>query len=123
MSGTEPGFIAAERPVGAVMVVEIRGELDLVAKTRITDRLEQLARAPRPDLVLDLRQVTFVDCSGLAILCGVRSRVVAGGGRLRVVSPAPAFRRLLRLTGLTADFELFEDLASAIAQEPDGAMA
>lgn len=118
-----PGFVTAERFVGAITVVELRGELDIVAKNRITDRLEALARLPRPDLLLDLRQVTFIDCCGLAILCQVRSRVTRNDGRLRLVSPDPALRRLLRLTGLTGHFELFDDLASAIARKPDGAIA
>jgi anti-anti-sigma factor len=104
-------------------VVELAGELDIVAKTRITDRLEALARVPRPDLVLDLRQVTFIDCCGLSILCNVRTRALKSGGRLRLVSQSPAFRRLLRLTALNGDFELFDDLASAIAQQPDDVIA
>ncbi|MFE2428309.1 STAS domain-containing protein [Streptomyces sp. NPDC059373] len=123
MSDVQPGFVVAERLVGAITVVELRGELDIVAKTRITDHLESLARAPRPDLVLDLRQVTFVDCCGLSVLCRVQSRTARSGGRLRLVSHDPAFRRLLRLTALAGTFELFDDLASAIAQQPKDAIA
>ena len=123
MSDVQPGFAVAERLVGTITVVELRGELDIVAKTWITGRLESLARVPRPDLIVDLRQVTFIDCCGLSILCQVRSRAARSGGRLRLVSHDRAFRRLLRLTGLTGGFELFDDLTSAIAQEPDSALA
>jgi hypothetical protein len=51
------------------------------------------------------------------------SRAARSGGRLRLVSHDPAFRRLLRLTALTGEFELFDDLTSAIAQQPKDAIA
>ena len=44
-----------ERRVGATTVVELRGELDLLAAAPLSARLDELTTGPHPDLVLDLR--------------------------------------------------------------------
>ena len=107
-------FGVRERSVGATAVVEVTGELDIVAAASVSVRLDELTTGGRPDVVLDLRQVTFMDCGGLAALVRVRKRVLDRGGRLGIVSDSPAVLRLLRLTRMTRAFALHDDLASAL---------
>ncbi|MGJ3558392.1 STAS domain-containing protein [Streptomyces sp. INA 01156] len=38
-------------------------------RTVLSRRLDTLADRAFPDLVLDLRAVSFIDCSGLGVLC------------------------------------------------------
>jgi len=64
--------------------------------------LDTLTAGRRPDLVLDLRPVSFVDCAGLGVLCRAR----AGQGRLRLVTVSTGFLRLLRCTGLAGVFDI-----------------
>ena len=60
---------------GALAIVELRGELDLLATAALEPELERLADAPRFDVVaLDLRPLDFLDSSGL------RSIVLANDG-------------------------------------------
>ncbi|MBE4733537.1 STAS domain-containing protein [Streptomyces caniscabiei] len=96
-------------------VVTLHGELDLPAVPALSAALDDLTAVPRPDLVLDLRSVTFVDCSGLGVLCRAKSRIRGRHGRLRLVTRASAFRRLLRCTGLSDAFEVRPDLPEALA--------
>ncbi|WP_217184754.1 STAS domain-containing protein [Streptomyces sp. AC495_CC817] len=91
-------------------VVTLHGELDLLAVPALSAALDALTSVSRPDLVLDLRSVSFVDCSGLGVLCRAKSRIRARHGRLRLVTRAGAFRRLLRCTGLSDAFEVHPDL-------------
>ncbi|MCW2875295.1 MAG: sulfate transporter [Streptomyces oryziradicis] len=114
-------FSMRERSVGGTTVVELSGEVDILAATRTSGRLDALTSSLHPDLVMDLRAVTFIDCSGLSLLVRARRRVVERGGRLAVVSDSPSVLRLLRLTRLAAVFVVHEDLASALAAEPPGA--
>ncbi|MDL2074923.1 STAS domain-containing protein [Streptomyces sp. GXMU-J15] len=96
-------------------VVALRGELDLLAAPSLTARLDALTARPVPDLVLDLRDVTFIDCTGLGVLCRARARALARHGRLRLVSDSPRLLRLLRATGLLGVFELYPRLSDALA--------
>ncbi|MFC0599574.1 STAS domain-containing protein [Streptomyces palmae] len=102
-----------ERRLGGITLVEIAGELDILAAEQVRYRLDAVARAGRPDVVLDLRRVTFVDCAGLSVLCRLRNRVLARDGRLRLVIDDPRLHRLLRLARLADAFEVLDDLASA----------
>lgn len=115
MFDDRPAFGVRVRVLGGVTVAEVAGELDIFAAGRISARLESLARAGCPDLVLDLRRVTFLDCAGLSLLCRLRNRVLEREGRLRLVITDPRFLRLLRMVRLEDAFEVLEDLTPAVA--------
>jgi len=99
-------------------VVALRGEIDLLSVPSVSERLDLLTAAHRPDMVLDLREVTFIDCSGLGLLCRARNRVTARHGRLRLVTDSPGFLRLLRPLGLVGVFEMYARLSDALAGAP-----
>ncbi|GAA1006198.1 hypothetical protein STXM2123_955 [Streptomyces sp. F-3] len=112
-AGPAPGH--TERTVGATTVVTLSGEVDLFARLSLTPRLDALTAGPRPDLVLDLRGVAFIDCAGLGLLCRARNRVAARGGRLRLISRSASFRRLLRRTGLHGAFVVLPEFGPSPA--------
>ncbi|MBL3666138.1 STAS domain-containing protein [Streptomyces sp. M2CJ-2] len=96
----------SERTVAGTTVVTPRGELDLRTVPVLSRRLDALTDRAFPDLVLDLRAVSFIDCSGLGVLCRARNRVLARGGRLRLITDRPSFLRVLHHVRLTGVFEL-----------------
>ncbi|MER6185947.1 STAS domain-containing protein, partial [Streptomyces sp. NPDC001652] len=72
-----------ERVISATTVVELRGEIDILTTPPLSARLDTLTAGPHPDLLLDLRRVSFIDCSGLRVLCRASTRVLARHGRHR----------------------------------------
>ncbi|MFI7387232.1 STAS domain-containing protein [Streptomyces sp. NPDC049813] len=95
-----------EHSVGGTLVVAPQGEIDMAVVPGLTARLDVLTADPLPDLVLDLRAVTFVDCAGLGALCRARTRAVAACGRLRLVTDDESVLRVLRMTGLDWAFDI-----------------
>ncbi|WP_326719048.1 MULTISPECIES: STAS domain-containing protein [unclassified Streptomyces] len=114
-----------ERVVGSITVVELRGEIDVQTALPVSARLDSLTSGPSPQLVLDLRSVTFIDCRGLAALCRARNRVLDRGGRLRLVTGSPRILWMLRLTRLAHAFDVYARLPDALFCEPGagGAMS
>jgi anti-sigma B factor antagonist len=102
-----------ERSARGATVLELHGEIDLVTAPSLSARLDALTARPRPDLVVDLRRVSFIDCTGLGILCRARSRTLAQRGRLRLVTDSGRFLRVLRHAGLSGVFEVHPHLADA----------
>ncbi|MFF4118224.1 STAS domain-containing protein [Streptomyces sp. NPDC001714] len=100
---------------GGTTVVTLHGDVDLLAVPVLSAALDDLTSGAEPDLVLDLSPVSFIDCSGLTLLCRVRNRVRYRIGRLRLVTPDDGFRRLLRRTDLGDAFELYPGLPEALA--------
>lgn len=94
------------RVVGGTTLVEVRGDLDMLTASSLAARLDELTAGRRPDVVLDLRGVSFVDCAGLGMLCRARNRVLARRGRLRLISDDPGFSRILRYVRLADVFEI-----------------
>ncbi|MFB7992164.1 anti-sigma factor antagonist [Streptomyces sp. NPDC056002] len=98
------GTDAAPPPVvyetGDCVVVELRGDVDIVTLQSSVALLETVAAGPAATVVIDLTRTTFFDCSGLTLLLRTRRRVEARGGRLRLVCDQPLTLRLLEVTGL-----------------------
>ncbi|KUL20779.1 anti-anti-sigma factor [Streptomyces regalis] len=96
----------------------LHGEIDLVTAIPLAARLDTLTSAPSPDLVLDLRAVSFIDCAGLGVLCRTRNRVRARHGRLRLISGSSRFLRLLRTVSLGGVFDVHPQLSTELVDTP-----
>ncbi|MET9731091.1 anti-sigma factor antagonist [Streptomyces sp. NPDC006458] len=82
-------------------VLEFRGEIDIAAAAEILPHLDAATARPGARVVLDLGRVEFFDCSGLRLLARARSRVLEGGGQVRLVCTHPLTLRVLRVTGMS----------------------
>ncbi|MGW7584716.1 STAS domain-containing protein [Kitasatospora sp. NPDC054768] len=80
--------------------VRVCGEIDL---DTAADLRRELSRAlvDHRQVVLDLSQVTFMDCSGLNVLLEARNQADRNGGHLALRGISRPVARLLELTGLT----------------------
>ncbi|UOB08105.1 STAS domain-containing protein [Streptomyces sp. HP-A2021] len=107
-----------ERTVGGTTVVTVCGEIDLLTAPGLAGRLDVLTAGPCPDLVLDLGAVSFMDCTGLGVLCRARNRAMARHGRLRLVTDSTFFRWTLRHAGLAGVFEVLPCLPDGVADTP-----
>jgi anti-anti-sigma factor len=103
------------RAVADVVVVELGGELDILAEEQLTPRLDMLTCLVQPAVLMDLSGVTFMDASGLRLLLRARARVLAHRGTLRIVPDRRWVPRILRLTGTRGGFCLLSDLPSGLA--------
>ena len=91
------------------VVVEVRGEIDLVSADRLRQVLVDTASRLRPvRLVVDLMHVTFIDSVGLGALVAGHQAAHALGIRCTIRQPSPFVVAQLRQTGLydtlTADY-------------------
>ncbi|GAA2258604.1 hypothetical protein GCM10010145_34390 [Streptomyces ruber] len=101
------------------LVIALWGELDVLATLGLSDRLTRLVQQDCAFVVLDLLDVSFLDCGGLRLLLRVRHRVRAGHGRLILVLDQPFLLSFLLLAGLDGVFDVVGDLDSALARRFD----
>ncbi len=84
----------------AAHVIRLAGELDLAAIPDLTQVLSEATDVEWPTVVVvDLSQVTFLDCAALRPLLEAHDRL---DGRLRLHSPSPPVMRVLRIFDLTS---------------------
>ncbi|MFF7726334.1 STAS domain-containing protein [Streptomyces sp. NPDC008001] len=108
MGADEPAFAMRERVACGAIIIELHGELDILAEQELGPRVDALTERGRADIVIDLRQVTFLDASGLRLLLRARHRMLCRGGRLRVVRGVPRVARVMRVAGVDAAFTLVD---------------
>jgi anti-anti-sigma factor len=98
-------FSVGVHPDRAQVAVAPAGELDLATVAEVERELSELRAAGFTDVVLDLRRVTFMDSSGLALLLSEHRMAQAAGHRFRLVEGSAAAARLLDVTGTADIFE------------------
>jgi anti-anti-sigma factor len=90
---------ATNTSAGRTTVV-FSGTLDISTIDQALNELAE-ARAEAPELVIDLRQVDFIDSSGLSVIARTAQQSAEAGHALSVVPNAQA-RRLMEMTGIAS---------------------
>jgi anti-sigma B factor antagonist len=86
--------------VDGEVVISVRGELDLQTCPLLWNRLAEAIPLTRQRLVVDLRNATFIDSTGLAVFVRAFKRLRHGGADLVLRSPNKSARKVLHITGL-----------------------
>jgi len=68
-----------------------------------------------PDLVIDLKRVSYLNSSNIAQLLRVRKRVAETGRRMRICSVPHTVWSVLLITGLDQIFEFTDDVTTSLA--------
>jgi anti-sigma B factor antagonist len=96
-------------------VVEVAGEIDVASAPELRDCLHQTIDAGSRHLVVDLRQVEFMDSVGLGVLVGVQRRLRGyDDGSIQLVCADGLVVRVLRLTSLDLLLPVHATLADAL---------
>ena len=97
---------------GSAEVVAVRGDVDLATADAV--RAELRAAAERSGtVVLDLREVSFMDTQGLAVVIEAEQAAAADDGTRLVIARAPDHvHRLFDMIGLTPRLEVVADPAA-----------
>lgn len=105
-----------ERRLGDVTVLDLKGRLVFdEGDTMLRDWVNALAEQGRVNVLLNLRDVTYVDSCGIGILVAKYVSLRRKGGDLRFVNVTPKSRRLLEITKLMGIFRVFDSEEEAIA--------
>lgn len=94
---------------GDLVRVRISGELTADTCQNLMRAItESLSRDPRK-IALDLKDVPFLDTSGLGMLVAVQKITKDAGVRMVLMNPSEPVRDLLKMTRLTEVFAIKED--------------
>jgi len=94
-------------------VVVVSGDLDTHTAPRLRAEFEELASPARYRLVVDLRDLTFLDETGVGVLLGAARRAVSYGGRMVLIAPRDNVACKLQRMGLSGVLPQFGSLDAA----------
>ncbi len=84
-----------------LLLVRLRGELDIHTADDVRHMLQaELEKGTTVHLLLNLRDLTFMDSSGLGVILGRYRSLQQTGGQLFISDVPDSVRRLLELSGI-----------------------
>jgi anti-sigma B factor antagonist len=97
-------FAVEARPDRARVIVVVRGEVDVATVGEVQRVLDELRSEGWRDVVVDLRDVEFLDSTGLTLLLSADRAARRDGWDFSIVDGSKPVARLFELTGLTGHF-------------------
>jgi anti-anti-sigma factor len=97
-------------------LMQLVGRLSIDSAPAFRDRLLARLRTQRPALTVDLSQVSYLDCAGIATLIEALKIARNRQTTLRLQGLHGGFHHLFEVTGLLALFETYGADASATAK-------
>jgi anti-anti-sigma factor len=111
-----PGnFDVAIRRKASTLVVAPRGEIDLATVGLVRQAVER-EQQPGEDLVLDLREVGFLDTSGLRYVLELNELASRDGFALQVVRGPRPVQRVFEVAGVEQRLPFVDDSEAAAAE-------
>ncbi len=94
------GFSASTRQLNDVTLVDVRGRFTLIEGEAVHDLLVDLFHEGRKRVVLNFRDVTYLDSSGIGQLVRAIYTARRSNAELRAVELSPQAAEILKLTNL-----------------------
>jgi anti-sigma B factor antagonist len=98
-------------PAKSSIVLHVEGSLETESVPRFRALVAGLPRGT--NVVLDIRDVPFVDSAGLGALIGAIRRVRENGGEALICRPRPSVRRALHLTAIDRSVSVVSNIVEA----------
>ena len=113
----------SSRNAGDVVIIDIEGKILLgEGDVEIKQKLDDLLREGKKNVLLNLAKVPYVDSAGLGEIVRCFTATRKKGGSLRLLAPNQRLIDLLTITKLINVFDWYKDesaaLASFSAEEP-----
>jgi anti-sigma B factor antagonist len=102
-------------PVGDCAVFQVSGEVDAYTAPMLREQLRELAAKGAVHLIADLRQVGFLDSTGLGALVAARTTASEHGAALPLVCTHQRILKLFTITGLDGVFQIYDSVDDARA--------
>src|SRR5258705_13767340 len=103
------------RQVGDVTVIDVAGRITLgEGSSTLRDALRDLVKNNHKDILLNLKDVSYIDSSGIGELVSAYTSITNQRGHLKLLGLTHRVKDLLQITKLYTVFDVHEDEAHAV---------
>jgi len=108
-------FHIGQRESEGIVILDLKGPLTLGhGDLALRDRLHALHQSGKVNIVLNLKEVSHIDSTGLGTLVFGLAKLSKAGGRLALLNVNKSHLELFLLTKLAIAFEFFDDEQEAV---------
>jgi len=98
-----------------LQILRIEGEIDVYNAYELRNEINKAIEEGHYHLIADLKNVSYIDSSGLGVLVSGVKSLMKHQGSLKLVELNEKIRSLTKLTGLERFFEIYDKLEDAMA--------
>jgi anti-anti-sigma factor len=92
--------------------MSIEGEIDLYSSIELKAKLTGFKK--NENVLIDMKEVNFIDSSGLSALISSIAALNKTGGRLKLFHLSKSVKTVFKATNLNHFFQIFDDEATAL---------
>jgi anti-sigma B factor antagonist len=107
-------FSVKIRHLNYVSLIEVSGHLTFFEAGALRDSIQNLLKAQRKNILLNLTKLVYLDSSGIGELARMYVAVAKSGGTMKVIGLTPKVEEVLQVTHLSQVFQEFPDEQSAL---------
>ena len=104
----------AIREKDSVKIVDLKGEVDLYNSPSLRTKFSSLLKKKEKAILINLKQVSYIDSSGLATFVELLQKMSAYGGRLKLSGLGRSIRNVFEVSRLDGVFSILDSEADAL---------
>ena len=104
-----------QKPQENTVVVEIKGKVTIGYDAKMRDTILEALDAGAQNVLLNMRDVSKIDSSGVGELVAAHNNIRDRGGRLLLVGLSERLAAVLQITNLLGVLEIYSDIDEALA--------
>lgn len=82
------------------ILVHVGGEIDAYTAPKLREQLMPLAEEQNQSLIISLKDVSYIDSTGLGVFIGLFKEATKNNGNLQLIDLSERLERLFQITGL-----------------------
>ncbi len=102
------------------VVLALDGELDMATAPRLQSAIDDPGVASMPSVVLDLRELQFIDSTGLRVILAALQASRERGQEFAITRGSAQVERLLSITGVAEHVRAIDSPEQALLDGPQG---
>lgn len=100
---------------GNFQILSLKGKLDLANAADLKEKVKGLLEHQKTQIHLNMKDVDFINSSGLGALVSIMKEVRVTKGRLTLSNLAPYVNEIFEITQLSHVFEIYETIEEVMA--------
>ena len=102
------------RKNGKVVILDISGDIDLYNASEITNMINKISENEKYNIVINLKDVSYIDSSGIGALISCSSLLKKSQMGLKIINVYASVKKVFELTSLTSFFDIYDSEEEAI---------
>lgn len=111
---TNTAFAAQVRSQPGCATIDLTGEMNAFAEGMLTQAFSQAEQTSPELIVLNFREVSYINSTGIALIVGLLSRARKSKRKLAVFGLSEHYLKIFQITRLSDFMSIYPDEASAL---------